>query len=110
MLRWLEDDRQPLLASLLTFLEGSGYFKKWLHTSPSQVEVEALNVFLEELEQFQKNHPGLGLDYFLEQIEWERSFGSQASVSEISDAVSVEVIQDMNQIDLRNADRVPSQI
>lgn len=89
MLKWLEDDRQPLLASLLTFLEGSGYFKKWLHASPSQVEVEALNVFLEELEQFQKNHPGLGLDYFLEQIEWERSFGSQASVSEISDAVSV---------------------
>lgn len=89
ILKWLDSDRQSLVASLLSFLEGSGYFKKWIQSSPSQVEVEALNVFLEELDQFQRNHPGLGLDSFLEQVEWECSFGSQAAVSEISDAVSV---------------------
>lgn len=89
MIKWLDHDRRPLVSQLLSFLEDSGYLKKWLRTNPNQVELEALNFFFEELNQFEQNHPDLGLNHFLEQIEWERSFGRQATVGQVGGAVSV---------------------
>ncbi len=89
MIDWLKDNPDRLAVSVYDFLEQSGYFASWLNSSPDQIEAEALRSFLEALGEFERNHPGLGLDHFLKQVEWERAVGDGAAFAEIPGAVRV---------------------
>lgn len=92
MMEYLNQKMISPMKDVLDFLETSGYLKTWLRSSPDQSEAESLNYFLEKLNEFSRNYPGLGLNYFLEQIEWERDSGGSTIEENIPGMVRIMTI------------------
>ncbi len=92
MMEYLDQKMISPMQDTLDFLETSGYLKTWLRSSPNQSEAESLNYFLDKLNEFSRNHPDLGLNYFLEQIEWERDSGGSIIEENIPGMVRIMTI------------------